>query len=141
MAIETKTVDSIISDAQKEGIDYSEKGNDSPSPESQAKPDATPASSATPESKVADTPAADGDKSAEAAFQESKLPAHLFPQFKQLFIEKRQLEKKLKDKDGLLSDPRVARLLAQGKAQEEVVKEEPKPVAPAQIAQNGQVTD
>lgn len=136
MSDTTKTMESIISDAQKEGIDYS--GNESStSPETSAKPDVTQDSSSKTE---ATTPSKstlpEGEKSAEEAFKDSKLPAHLFPQFKDLFAKSRLMEKQLKEKDNLLKDPRIARLLAQGKDIKEEVKEPVKTVAP-----QGQVTD
>ncbi len=140
MENETKTVDSIISDAMKEGIDYSGRREETPaSSEPTPTKDVTPAPSAKVEgqtNEVSKTPAA--EKSVETEFAESKLPAHLFPRFKELYAEKKALDEKLKAQDAILKDPRVARLLAQGKLPEEVVapKETPKPVAP-----QGQMND
>lgn len=137
MAEETKTMDSIISDAQKEGIDFSGK-EESPvtSPDTVAKPDAKVDSSTkqTETTENSQTPAA--EKSVEDQFKDSKLPAHLFPRFKELYAEKKSLSEQIKAKDALLNDPRIARLLAQGK---EEVKEQPKEVVKPN--QNGQITD
>lgn len=137
MTEETKTMESIISDAQKEGIDYSQKEESSqPSPESTAKPDAPKESSSKPVDKPAQMPPV-GEKTVEEHFQESKLPAHLFPQFKDLYAKNRIYEKQLKEKDELLKDPRIARLLAQGQENTEEVKQEPA----AKPQTNGQITD
>lgn len=134
MPNETKTMDSIISDAQKEGIDFSGREDSPASPEATAKPDVTPASSAEPKA-ITDpsksvTPQT-GEKSVEEQFKDSKLPAHLFPRFKELYNEKKTLSEKVKAQEALLKDPRIVRLLAQGKdAPQEEVKESVKPIPP-----------
>lgn len=131
---ETKTMDTIISDAQKEGIDF----NESSSSESQSKPDVTKESSS--ETKINTDEASKApvvEKTAETEFAESKLPAHLFPRFKELYSEKQRMSEKLKANEALLKDPRIARLLAQGKEVEAAPKVEPK----VDNQTNGQITD
>lgn len=139
---QTKTTDTIISDAMKEGIDFSGREETSePSPEPQPKPDVSKDSSPKVDASVTskETPPAEGAKSVEEQFKESKLPAHLFPRFRELYAENKKIQEQLKAKEALLNDPRVARILAQSKEADET-KEEKEP-AKTNHNQPNQITD
>lgn len=119
MSEEIKTTDSIISEAMKEGIDFGPQSSEAP-----AKQDVKTESSPKTEAKEAEptNTAKTGEPSVEEAFKESKLPAHLFPRFKEMSEANRKLKEELKNKDEQLKDPRIARLFAQKEEKAEQVE-------------------
>src|SRR3990167_9321550 len=142
---DTKTMDSIISEATKDGIDFG-INKSKPSPVSESTPEKDAPLESSPkaeETKVESTKVAEtGEQSVDKAFQESKLPAHLFPRFKEVYEEKKKLQEQLKSKDALLADPRIVRLLAQKNGQvEQVTSKSEKPDVMPELNFNGNETE
>ena len=106
------TIQTIMDNAVKEGIDYSHDAKDqegetddkvAPSP---TKPESSKEPSSKDDVKTPESQQAEPDW--------SKIPAHLHPMTKELLDEKRKLRASLQEKESLLKDPRIARMLAQG---------------------------
>lgn len=118
-----KETGSLMEQALKEGIATDDVVDtpvtqDAPAESSPAKESVETA----PAPKESESPAAKTDE-----LDWSKVPAHLHPVSKQLLDEKRELRKMLAEKEALLKDPRITRLLAGQKETESPKVEEKQP--------------